>query len=207
VAMSTKRLREIRLKGKKNRNTKALDAWKEKFPLPKKSAFQVDQFMKDEEGFDALLDSIADGNSVRHFCKELSMPVSAIVKMNRSLAALKAPDARYEAYQTAKQARAHHHADVMLDIIEKVTDGEMTSQQGTMCIRGLQWLAERMDPINFSGRIQIDANIKMDTASSHLEAVRQMAELVKADLPGTVIEGDVVEVVTPEDEDPFGLLE
>jgi hypothetical protein len=194
---------------KENRAARAtaLEEWQEKYPLPDKAEFQVKQFMVDENAFEALMDSIAEGNSVRHFCMQLGMPTGAIVKMNRFLAKLKAPDPRYDTYMAAKGARAHHHADSMLRIIEDVQEGLLTTQQGVAMLKGLQWLAERMDPVTFSGRLQIDANLKIDTASAHLEAVRAMATMIKHDEPGVVIQGQVLEVETPDDEDPYGLLE
>jgi hypothetical protein len=184
-----------------------LEAHQDKFPLPKNVAFNVQHFMSHAESFEALADSIAEGNSVRSFCRHLGMPVAAIVKMNRFLAGLKAPDPRYEVYMAAKRTRAHHHAQTMLDIIENVSDGVLTPQQGSVMVKGLQWLAARMDPDTFSDRIKVDARLKIDAASSHLEAVRQMAEMIQADGKGTVLQGEVVQIDPPEDEDFYKLLE
>lgn len=192
---------------KKNKCQEALEQMREKYPLPSGTSFPVLDFVNDEEAFDALLDSVARGNSVRQFCHEIGLPMSAGVKLNRYLANLKAPDEREALWKEAKRARAHHHADTMLNIINEVQLGTMTSQQGNTCIKGLQWLAERMDPDSFGGRIHVDANLKVDSATQHLEAVRQLAMMVKEDRPGHIYEGDVIEELPPPTEDPFGLLE
>ncbi len=201
--------KEIRKKKLGNKLDRVLEEERTKFPLPTPNGrFPITEFLRDEEALEALFSSIALGNSVRQFCTEMSFPQSAITGITRALAKLKAPDPREEQYRIAKAARANQFADRMLDMVEQVETGVMTPQQGSFCVRSLQWLAERMDPEHFSGRIQVDANVKVDTATSHLEAVRMMANMVKEGRPGTVYEGEVVEELPPSQvEDYEELLE
>lgn len=169
-------------------------------PLPTTNPFDQRAFMRDEEAFNLLLDEVASGKSIRQVCSDLDLPASANTKLNRSLAALKAPDPRYEMYQEAKRARACQFADRLLDVCTQVETGLMTSQQGSMVTKSLMWLAERLDPGQWSGRIQVDANMRLDVTTQHLEAVRMLSTMVKDGRPGIVHEGDVVEVQETVDE-------
>lgn len=179
---------------------KALQEIKDTLPMPNMKGFDSRAFMNDPEAFDYLMDGISSGNSVRQLCASLHLPTSANIKLTRDLARLKAPDPRFDVYMAAKKARAHQFADQLLDVTSKVEMDVMTVQQGAMVTKTLMWLAERLDPGMWSGRIQVDANIKMDTATQHLAAVRELASMVLKDQPGNVVQGDVIEV-TPGDGD------
>lgn len=163
--------------------------------------FNVKQFLKDDEARNALLDHISSGYSVRAFVEEVGLPMRATTALNRALVRLKAPDPRFEEYQLAKHTRANQFAERMLEMVDKVEAGELTPQQASMMIKTLTWLAARLDPKRWTDRLQIDANLKLDTASSHLAAVREMATMVKADPVNRVID------VEPEPENFDGLLD
>jgi len=180
---------------------KALQDIRDKVPMPNTKGFDSHAFMVDVEAFEYLMDGISSGNSVRQICAGLSLPTTASIKLNRDLARLKAPDPRYDTYMAAKRSRAHQFADQLLDVTTKVEMEVMTVQQGAMVTKTLMWLAERLDPGQWSGRLQIDANLKIDTASQHLAAVRELATMVLGDDHGNVIVGDVIEVTPQEGAD------
>ena len=179
----------------------ALQDMKDNMPLPNGKSFDSHAFLNDSEAFDYLMDGISSGNSVRQMCAGLSLPTTANIKLTRDLARLKAPDPRFDVYMAAKRARAHQFADQLLDVTTKVELEVMTVQQGAMVTKTLMWLAERLDPGQWSGRIQVDANIKMDTATQHLAAVRELATMVLNDNPGNVVQGDVIDVTQEEGAD------
>ena len=179
----------------------ALREIRDKLPMPNTAGFNSRAFMHDPEAFDYLMDGISAGNSVRQICAGLKLPTTANIKLTRDLAKLKAPDPRFDSYMAAKRSRAHQFADQLLDVTTKVEMEVMTVQQGAMVTKTLMWLAERLDPGQWSGRIQIDANIKMDAATQHLAAVRELAVMVLNDNPGNVVQGDVIEHVKEEGAD------
>lgn len=180
----------------------------DKFPLPNNNGFDASNFMKDDEAWEALMDFISEGNSVRAFVGEIQLPLSATTKLNRYLAKINRGHPRYEAYMEAKTARAHQFADRMLNIIDQVEMGVMTSQQGQMAVKALQWLAERIAPEHFSGRINIDANVKHSTADMHLQAVRMMSTMVIENEEGNVYQGEAEVLQTPPGiENPYSLLD
>jgi len=187
---------------------RALQEIRDKHPLPSQDSFNAGAFMQDEEAWGALMDYVAAGNSTRAFVREIELPQAAITKLNRYLAQIKPGHPRYDSYMEAKTARAHQFAERMLDITEQVEMGVMTSQQGGMAVKALQWLAARIAPEHFGNRINIDANVKVNTADMHLEAVRMMSTMVIEDRPGNVYQGEtVVEETPPPIEDPYLMLE
>jgi len=179
-------------KYKEEELAKALQDIKDKLPMPTTALFDHKAFMRDEEAFNTLMDQIAMGKSVRAVVADLKLPPHANVQLNRALVGLKAPDPRFYMYQEAKAARAAQFADQILDICHKVDMEIMTHQQGVMVSRTLMWLAARLDPGQWSDRIQVDANVRIDVQTQHLEAVRLLATMVKERRPGLVYEGEKV---------------
>lgn len=157
--------------------------------------FNVKGFMADKEAFDLLLGHISSGYSVKAFVEEVGLPVAATIAINRALVRLKSGDVRYEQYEEARAARALQFAERLLNIVDQVETGMLTPQQASMMTKTLMWLAARLDPKKWSEKIQVDANLKIDSATAHLEAVRQMATMVKeGPMNGAkVIEAEVVD--------------
>lgn len=191
----------------KQERQKALAQAKLKNPLG--TGFDLKVFKHDEEAVEMLLDRISAGYSLRQFCLEVGLDKAAQSSIGRWLTSLKAEDEWGQEYELARRARATHFAERMLEIIEKVEEGVMTPQQGSMCVKSLQWLAERLDPEEWSGRVKIDQTVKLDATKAHLEAVRELAGMVKSGQRGSVIDqfnhqGErvvkVVEEMDPEDE-------
>jgi hypothetical protein len=83
-----------------------------------------------------------------------------------------------------------HHADQLLGIIEKVENGELMVPAARMMADNLKWMAERMDPELWGNKLQVRADIRT-SAEMHLEALRELAERMKAGDDRPVIEGQV----------------
>lgn len=160
---------------------KALQKAKDNHPAGRLRVFNTSGFMNDPEAFGELMAQISSGYSISAFVTETQLPKAAVVALNRALAKLKSPDPRFDDYQVARQARASQFAERMIDVVDQVEMGLLTPQQASMMTKTLMWLAARLDPSRWTERVQVDATVKLDTASAHLEAVRAMATMVRND--------------------------
>lgn len=172
---------------------KKLDKIRGKLPKPKKR-FSIRRFMRDPAVMDALMENISAGNSIKATAKALKLKPSAATSLGRFLAALRPGDEWYDEYVAASEARAMQFADRMLEIIDQVELGTLTVQQGAAMTKSLTWLAGRLDPARWGDRMKVDQNIKLDTATAHLEAVREMASMVRDDISSArpVIEAEAL---------------
>jgi hypothetical protein len=164
---------------------------KEKYPLP--SLDHNWQQLKDDPTFlDTIFEAVASGHSVAGFTEAVGLSGT---KVSAWLSRLEGENAaRYEA---ARAARAGLMADRILEVLEKVRAGTVLGSQARVEIDSLKWLAERLDPHLWGNKIHIRADIKT-TTEYHLEAVRELAEMVKGggDIK-PIIEGEVEPKLMP----------
>lgn len=189
-----------------NEITKAIAKAKLEFPMPGHRT-NIQTMTQDEELMDALFAHVTCGHSLKSFCDVCGFTPNVRLSLGRFLGKLKEGDLYFEEWEAAKKARAVHFADRMLEITEQVAAGEMTPQQASAALKGLQWLAARVDPEAFGDRMKVDQKVTMDTTEQHLNAVRAMAEMVKrGDDRGVVIDSSATDVTVIPRED-LSLLE
>ena len=100
-------------------------------------------------------------------------------------------DEQVKEYENARVIRASAMADRILDICDQVESGLLDAQQGKLIADNMKWIAARLDPHLWGDRIQIKAEVKT-SAEQHLDAVRQLSEMIKKGKEGVVIEGEHV---------------
>lgn len=157
---------------------------KEKYPLPV-TDFNWKQLRQDPDFFDTVMEAVAGGFSVSYFAQSVGLNGQKLATWLKRL-----EGEQKQQYEDARAARAMHHADQLLDIIEKVEHGELMVPAARMMADNLKWMAERMDPELWGNKLQVRADIRT-SAEMHLEALRELAERMKAGDDRPVIEGQV----------------
>lgn len=140
----------------------------------------------------ALCDKLAAGDSLRSTCEENDkMPaVSTVLLWVVSDRVVEGTKKLFsEHYMRARAAGGFAHADRVVDVVDRVSTGELEPNQAKAMLDGLKWAAERMAPKHHSARQEIDhtsggeklpQNIdpsKLSTAAlKELMAARESAE-------------------------------
>jgi len=157
---------------------------KEKYPLPV-TDFNWKQLREDPDFFDTVMEAVAGGYSVSYFAQSVGLNGPKLATYLKRLTGEQA-----EQYAEARSARAMVHADQLLDIIRKVEEGELLVPAARMMADNLKWMAERMDPELWGNKLQVRADIRT-SPEMHLEALRELAERLKAGDERPVIEGEI----------------
>lgn len=157
---------------------------KEKYPLPVTDN-SWKQLRDDPDFFDTVMEAVAGGYSVSYFAQSVGLNGQKLATFLNRL-----EGERKEQYREARSARAMHHADQLLEIIRKVEDGELLVPAARMMADNLRWMAERMDPELWGNKLQVRADVRT-SPEMHLEALRELAERMKAGDERPVIEGEV----------------
>lgn len=157
---------------------------KEKYPLPIQN-YNWKQLRDDPDFFDTIMEAVASGYSVSYFAQSVGLNGHKLATFLKRL-----EGDRKQQYEEARAARAMYNADQILEVIRKVEDGELLVPAARMIADNLKWMAERLDPELWGNKLQVRADIKT-SPEMHLEALRELAERMKAGDQRPVIEGEV----------------
>lgn len=157
---------------------------KEKYPLPIQN-YNWKQLKDDPDFFDTIMEAVASGYSVSYFAQSVGLNGHKLATFLKRL-----EGDRKQQYEEARAARAMYNADQILEVIRKVEDGELLVPAARMIADNLKWMAERLDPELWGNKLQVRADIKT-SPEMHLEALRELAERMKAGDQRPVIEGEV----------------
>ena len=99
----------------------------------------------------AILDRLADGQSIRRICSQPDMPSwSTVREWLRTHADFATQYAR------AREAAADQLAARIVDIAEDVAEGRLEAQQGRTAIDGLKWAASKLNARVYGDRIDVN---------------------------------------------------
>ena len=182
-----------------SRMAEALREAKLMMPFPS-DGFKRKVWEMDHEAIEFLMAKVAQGYSISEWCEEMGLSEAIRQGIYRWVQNLKEGDDWYEAWENARSCRAAHLAERLLEVNAKVACGDLTPSQGSMLSKNLQWVASRMDPDRWGQTQKQNVNLKVSGARQHLEAVRELANMVREGVPGAVIDAKMVEaeVVEPE---------
>jgi hypothetical protein len=98
----------------------------------------------------AILDRLADGESLRSICNDIGMPSRKTV-----LRWLAADEAFREAYARARDWQADALDDEMAEVIAAVRTGRMDPQAGRVVLSGMQWRASKLAPKRYGDALAL----------------------------------------------------
>jgi len=159
---------------------------KSRYPLPGKDLYWK-EIRQDPIFFEAVIDAVMGGQSVSTFARSFGLKPTRVC----AWLATGLNDEQVKEYENARVIRASAMADRILDICDQVESGLLDAQQGKLIADNMKWIAARLDPHLWGDRIQIKAEVKT-SAEQHLDAVRQLSEMIKKGKEGVVIEGEHV---------------
>jgi hypothetical protein len=164
-----------------------------KWPLPTAHDHWT-RLKADPEFFEALLEAIANRQSVREFCRVGSLSYSTVMSWLR--AGLN--EAQKKAYELSRQVRAASYAEEMEGYLTDLKEGRRNAQETRVLVNSLLKLAKAMDPHIWGDRLQVQTEQKT-TVEMHLEGVMELAQMIRqGDFSGTVIEGTAEPKLMPE---------
>ena len=98
-----------------------------------------------------------------------------------------------EDYARAIQARAMHHADGILDLEQKLLNGEIPPDVARVALDTRKWVASRLLPKTYGDRQSVDVSVT-HTHQLHLDALKRLNDSAKALPASDIIEGEIVSV-------------
>lgn len=167
-----------------------------KYPLPEKDGIWK-TVKKDPDFFEAVIESVSAGQSVSTFARTFGLAPTRVC----AWLATGLDETQKATYDSAREIRAASMADRILEICDQVETGLLSPQQAKLIVDNLKWIAARLDPHIWGDRIQVKAEVKT-TAEMHLDAVRQLSQMVKKREEGVVIEGEHAVRHLPKLEEP-----
>lgn len=91
----------------------------------------------------------------------------------------------------ARSANAHHHLDKVVDVLEKVEQGEMEPERANVLIGGNRWLAQHLNPDVYGDRKNVKGQVDLNTSFTVITGVPEPmkgntyeAEPIRAELSG-----------------------
>lgn len=104
------------------------------------------------EVVEKICERLASGESLRSICRDNDMPAMSTVM----LAVVYDRDGFSEHYMRAREAAGFSHADMVVDLATRATDGEIDPNAARAAMTGMIWAAERMAPKKHSPRQDIN---------------------------------------------------
>lgn len=144
--------------------------------------------MKNQALLEEFCRRIAAGRSVANVCAEDDMPADKTVWQW-----LSQDKAFAEDYARAIQARAMHHADGILDLEQKLLNGEIPPDVARVALDTRKWVASRLLPKTYGDRQTVDVAVT-HTHQLHLDALKRLNDSAKALPASDIIEGEIVSV-------------
>ena len=128
------------------------------WPVLKQNKFWVEFFFR-----------IGNGESLRETAKDLGIPFQTV------WSAIMIDEGRRATYEDAKISRAHYHAAKIEEILEEAEAGRIEPKVAQVSIGSRKWLAAKMYPKFFSGRLQLQHEVTVDLRKQHIEELRRMS--------------------------------
>ncbi len=144
--------------------------------------------MKNKELLEEFCRRVANGRSVANVCREEDMPDDKTIWRWLSEDKSFSDD-----YARAIQARAMHHADGILDLEQKLLNGEIPPDVARVALDTRKWVASRLLPKTYGDRQTVDVAVT-HTHQLHLDALKRLNDSAKALPAGDIIEGEIVSV-------------
>ena len=110
-----------------------------------------------------ICDAIADGKSLRAVCGEEGMPSrSTVFRWLKEKAEFR------DQYARARQLQGDAAYDEILEVEEKLVDGQLEAQAARVLIQSKQWRAGKMRPKKYGDQARIDVNANVNHNLSDL---------------------------------------
>lgn len=123
-------------------------------------------FLEDSDQVDELLETLADGLSLRALCTQYGLVYSTTM---RWLAKHRAAD-----YEAARIVRADSAIEEMESIERQLEAGDIDFNTARELMKSKQWRAERLNGVRYGQRQSIDMQVT-DKTKLHLEALRELS--------------------------------
>ncbi len=94
-----------------------------------------------DEIANAICTWIAEGKSLRSYCKQKKTPALSTVCLW-----IVTHEEFSEHYRRAREAAGYAHADNIVDIVQQIADQSLEPNAARVMMDGLKWSAERMAP-------------------------------------------------------------
>lgn len=101
-----------------------------------------------EESIATVLIAVADGESVVKTCETIAPDRSTIMRWIRD------DEELWAKYEHAREAGADMHAERLLDIAEKIVNGDLEANAGRAAADILKWTASKLKPKTYGDRVE-----------------------------------------------------
>jgi transposase-like protein len=137
----------------------------------------------EEGGDEAVLDRVADGESVVEIAKDYKVSRSTLMRW------LKKDDGRHEAYQEAKSESADALVEEAGDILDNAsTESGPHVQKAKSRAEHKRWLASKRDRVQYGDDAKALIAVNVDLSSLHLDALREVGHM--SQIPEAVVLDD-----------------